>query len=347
LHNLPSANNAAGNIIKQLNNSNIPVLYILGNQTDIAGFNKLSTGLTIKNTKSNSFNETLPALNKDFSLFVLSESTQKALLHFPPLNSFFGNYAMNISGVAFINQKIGNVTTNNPLILFNDISGKKTGIIAGEGLWRWRLMDYMENGNHNASSEIINKTVQYLATKAEKSNFRITAKDIYPENEPIIIDAEVYNDSYEIINTPEVNIVIKNNDNKVYQFSFSKTNNAYTLNAGLLPVGEYTYDAKVKVGPTVYTKNGRFIVSQLNKEAIVTNADHKMLYNLATRHKGKMFYPAETEKLFKEIANNEEFKPVIYEVSKTSELINIKSLLFLIVLLLGIEWFMRKRSGSY
>jgi len=347
LHSIPSTANPADQILKQIAKSNVPVLYILGNQTNISSFNKLKAGLTINNTKSNSFNETLPALNKDFSLFALSENTQKTLLRLPPLYSFFGNYLTNLSCVTFLNQKIGNVTTNNPLILFNDISGKKTAVISGEGIWKWRLMDYLENENHNATNEIINKTVQYLATKAEKSNFRITTKDIYPENEPIIIDAEVYNDSYEIINTPEVNIVIKNKENKLYQYSFSKTSNAYTLNAGQLPVGEYSYDAKVKVGSIIYTRNGRFIVSGLNKEAIVTNADHKTLYNLATRHKGAMYYPKETEKLYDEIVNNEEFKPVIYEISKTSELINIKSLLFLIILLLSIEWFIRKRSGSY
>ena len=347
LHNIPSAGSPATNILKQLTNSNVPVLYILGNQTEIGSFNKLNSGLAIKNTKTNSFNEALPSLNKDFSLFVLSENTQKTLLRFPPLFSFFGNYGVSLSGITFMSQKIGNVTTNNPLILFNEISGKKTGIITGEGIWRWRLMDYLENENHNASNEIINKTVQYLATKAEKSNFRITAKDIYPENEPIIIDAEVYNDSYEIINTPEVNIIIKNKENKLYQYSFSKTNNAYTLNAGQLPVGEYTYDAKVTVGSKVYTKNGRFIVSELKKEAIVTNADHKMLFNLATRHKGGMYYPNQTDKLYNDIIKNEDFKPIIYETLKTSELINIKSLLFLIIVLLGIEWFMRKRGGSY
>ena len=208
-------------------------------------------------------------------------------------------------------------------------------------------MDYLDNENQNASNEIINKTVQYLATRAEKSNFRVTSKDIYPENEPIIIDAEVYNDSYEIINTPEVTLLIKNKDNKAFQFTFSKTASAYTLNAGLLPVGEYTYDAKVKVGDVIHTKNGRFIVSEINKEAIVTTADHKLLFNLAVKHNGSMYYPNQTEQLYQKIINNEEFKPLIYETQNTSDLINIKTLLFLIVLLLSVEWFIRKRSGSY
>ena len=347
LHNIPSQDNSATNLFKQIDKSNIPVLYILGNQTNINSFNKRNIGLTINNTKSNSFNETLPVPDDDFSFFVLSENTQKTLMHLPPLYSFFGNYVVNPSSVAFLNQKIGNITTKNPLILFNDIGGKKSAVITGEGIWRWRLMDYSENENHNATNEIINKTVQYLAQREEKSNFRVITKDVYPENEPIISDAEVYNDSYEIINSPDVLIVIKNKDNNAYQFSFSKTSSAYTLNAGLLPVGDYTYDAKVKVGPKIYTKIGKFIVSKLHKEAVVTNADHKLLFNLSSRHKGSMYYPRETEKLYDDIINNDEFKPVIHETLSTSELINIKSLLFLIVFLLGLEWFLRKRSGSY
>jgi len=347
LHNIPSQDNNAANLFKQIDKSNIPVLYILGNQTNINMFNKRNTGLTINNTKSNSFNETLPEMDDDFSLFVLSENTQKTLLHMPPLYSFFGNYVVNPSSVSFLNQKIGNISTKNPLILFNDMGGKKSSVICGEGIWRWRLMDYSENKNHNATNEIINKIVQYLAQRQEKSNFRVIAKEVYPENEPIIIDAEVYNDSYEIINTPDVLIVIKNKDNTAYPFSFSRTGSAYTLNAGLLPVGDYAYDAKVKVGPKIFTKTGKFAVSKLHKEAVVTNADHKLLFNISARHKGGMYYPKETEKLYNDIINNEDFKPIIHETLSTSELINIKSLLFLMVFLLGLEWFLRKRSGSY
>lgn len=347
LHNLPSVTEPATQLFRQLENSRVPVLYILGMQTHINSFNKLKTGLSISGSKANVFNEALPLLTKDFSLFVLSESTQKTLLRLPPLISAFGNYSSAISAVTFLQQKIGAVVTTQPLIMFNETSERKTGIITGEGLWKWRLMDYLENGSHLASNEIINKIVQYLALKTEKDNFRVHVKDVYTENEPVIIDAEVYNDSYEIINTPEVNIIITSEDKKSYSYAFSRTSNAYTLNAGMLPVGNYTYAARVKAGSHVYSKNGQFIINQLNKEAINVQANHTLLYSLSQKHKGKMYYPRETEKLYNDIVQNENLKPVIYEIRKTTELVNIKWILFLLIFLLGMEWFIRKREGSY
>ncbi|OQA00704.1 MAG: hypothetical protein BWY70_00621 [Bacteroidetes bacterium ADurb.Bin408] len=347
LHSLPSVTEPATELFRQLENSRVPLLYILGMQTNINSFNKLKTGLNISGSKANVFNEALPLLTKDFSLFVLSEPAQKTLLRLPPLISYFGNYTAALSAVTFLQQKIGAVATTQPLIMFNETSERKTGIIAGEGIWKWRLIDYLENGSHLASNEIINKTVQYLALKTEKDNFRVHAKDVYTENEAVIIDAEVYNDSYEIINTPEVNINITSEDKKSYTFAFSRTSNAYTLNAGLLPVGNYTYTARVKAGSHVYTKNGQFVISQLNKESINVQANHTLLYSLSKKHNAKMYYPAETEKLYQDITQNKNLKPVIYEIRKTTELVNIRWVLFLLVFLLGIEWFVRKLKGSY
>jgi len=347
LHNLPAQNNNAQHLLKQINDFRLPVLYVAGSQININMFNAANAGLVINNARNNLFNEVLPVINKEFTLFTLSEATQKAVLRLPPFLSNFGTYNYKISGTAFLYQKIGTVNSKNPLFFFNTEADKKTGVITGEGFWKWRLFDYHENGNHNATNEIINKTIQYLSVKAEKTNFRILSKDVYNENEPIIIDAEVYNDSYDLINTPELNIKINDKEGKAYQYTFSKTTNAYTLNAGSLPVGDYTFEATVKVGEKILNKSGSFTITAINKEALVTSANHSMLFNLSEKYRGTMFYPSQTNELYDYIVNNQEFKPVIYETLKTSELVSLPLLLFLIVLLLSIEWVIRKRSGTY
>jgi len=220
-------------------------------------------------------------------------------------------------------------------------------VFYGEGIWRWRLQDFAEHGSHDLFNELVSKTVQYLSVKVDKSFFRIIAKNNFLENEPVQMEAEVYNESYELINTPEVSVVFTNADNKKYNYTFSKTSNAYRLDAGLLPVGEYKYEAKVKVGEKIYTQRGEFSISALQVELTNTTADHQLLYSLALKHGGEMVYPASMEKLSEKLNAREDIKTVSYSQKKLTDVISLKWLFFVALALISAEWFMRKRNGAY
>jgi hypothetical protein len=232
-------------------------------------------------------------------------------------------------------------------MVFNTEGDYKSGIFFGEGIWRWRFQDFAEHGNHNMFDELISKTVQYLSVKVDKSFFKITGKTIFLENQPIELNAEVYNESYELINEPEVTINITNYENKKFPFSFNKSTNAYILNAGIMPVGEYTYEAKTKVGDKLYLQRGEFSVNALQVELVNTIADHQMLYSLAKKHDGEMVYPTELEQLAENLNNRDDIKSVSYFQKKLNDLINVKALFFLLLFLLSAEWFIRKRNGNY
>jgi hypothetical protein len=60
-----------------------------------------------------------------------------------------------------------------------------------------------------------------------------------------------------------------------------------------------------------------------------------------------MFYPAGLEQLTEEILAREDIRPVTYSSKKYEDLLN-KGWLFAMILgLLSLEWFLRKRAGSY
>ena len=244
-------------------------------------------------------------------------------------------------------QKIGKVTTQQPLIAFNQDTDIKTGIIAGEGIWRWRIADYQHNSNHVGFDKLINKIAQFLTVKADRSFFRINGKNHFFETEPIELEAEVYNQSYELINQPEVSLSITDEKNKNYNFAFTKTTNAYYLNAGVFPAGNYKYSARVKLNNKILQKNGMFTVVPLNLEAINTVADHNLMYRLAKNHDGEMVYPRQLDKLVKMLKARDDIKNVSYTQKRLTGLNNIFWVLVLIIVLLGTEWFLRKYNGSY
>lgn len=346
LHQLPSHKHPASSLLSQIRQSGTSSLYVVGTQTDLNAFNGLNTGLQITQSKSMTNNATA-AFNDNFMLFSFSEEAQQLLSVLPPLQSPFGTYKAAVSANTFMTQKISGVETKYPLILFNDVNGSKTGVISGTGLWSWKVYDYVNTQNHDAFNEILNKTALFLVAKNDKSPFRVRHNAVFAENAPVEFSAELFNQSHELVNTPDVKITIKGSGDTTYDAQFSKQNNAYYLNMGELPVGSYTWTAKTQLGNKSYEKSGSFSVQEIFVETANLVANHDLLKSIAQTSGGKCFGRNEMEKVVKEIKANDNIKPVASYQKKYSMLLNSPWYLAAIVLLLGIEWFLRKWHGGY
>ena len=346
LHQIPSLTDVGFQVTNQLKKTPVPVLYILGAQSNIPAYNSLMTGLLIPQNLS-SFNEATGMLNPDFSLFSVSPEIEQIIPEFPPLHVPFGQYKPGTATQVLLYQKIGNISSHIPLILFNQGIDRKSATITGEGIWRWRLADYSKAGNQQAFDELFSKIIQYLAVKEDKSQFRVILKNNFNESETVEIDAELYNDSYQLVNDPEVNIVISDENKKSFPYSFTRTANAYYLNAGSLPPGNYTYKASTSFGGKVFQKTGMFSVLSLNVESINTVANHVLLNNMAARHKGKMIFSSQLDQIKKLLSSRDDLKTVVYSQKLYTDLVSFLPVLILLLGLLTSEWFIRKRNGSY
>lgn len=345
-HQLPSADNNAKAVLDKLKAADISVLYILGAQSDINAFNSVNSGIKINNFR-NRLNEVQATPASDFSLFMVNDELLNFISTLPPLSSPFGVYQSNANNYTLFYQLIGAVKTDQPLLFFNQEGSQKTAVLAGEGIWRWKLKEFSENNNSNYTNELITKVVQYLAVKEKKTPFRISYKNNFTENEPLRFDAELYNVSGELVNTPDVKMTITDANKKSYPFTFSKTDNAYSLNAGNLPVGNYRFRAETKLGDKLYAESGEFSISALQLESLESVANHQLLYTLAEKSGGQMLYPSQMPNLSKLIEAREDVKPVTYSQKKLKDLINLKWVFALLMILISAEWFMRKRSGAY
>lgn len=346
-HQLPSQKNKATNLFEKIKQQNKPVLFITGGQTQYSEWSKLQAAVNIS-ASGDKFNEVGGLYNKNFSLFTVSQSTVDAVAKFPPIAVAFGNFSPNPASQTFLFQRINNVSTDFPLITFLDAGETKVGVICGEGIWRWRLYDFLQNKSHNATNEIIGKTVQFLCVKADKRPFRISLpKTIFNDNEPVTFDAQLLNANFELVNTPDVHLVLRNKQGNEYPYQFLRSDNAYNLNAGNLPVGDYTYVAKTQLGNVAYSASGKFAISPVQLEAMRTRADHEVLLQLSAQHNGKMYYQNNITAIADEILASTAAKPILYDTYLTESAINLKWIFALILLLLSAEWFTRKYLGAY
>lgn len=346
MHQLPAKGNNAAALLNQIRKSGISILYILGPQSDLNSFNACSSGVNVNQSKSLT-NNAMPLYNDNFTSFTFSEEAKQMLANYPPVQTVFGTFKTSVSANIFMYQKVSGVATKYPLLVFNDQNGMRTGVLTGTGLWQWKLYNYLHAENHDAFNEIVNKTALYLASKGDKSHFRVQHESIFAENAPVEFTAELYNDAYELINDPDVKMVIKGSGDTTYEAQFSKQNNSYYLNNGELPVGNYTWTATTQVGSKKYEKSGRFSVQEVMLESANLVADHDLLKSISTATGGKFFQKNEISKVADAIKANDNIKTVASYQKKYSMLLNSPWYLAAIVLLLGIEWFLRKWHGGF
>lgn len=344
LYQIPAGSNA---LLKDfIAKSKTPVWYILGSQTDIQTFNAEQSNVKI-NTSRNEPQEVFALPETGFSAFTLSDSSRKKIALLPPLLAPFGNYTTATNTSVLLKQKIGAIATTYPLLAFGDDAGRRIAILTCEGLWRWQLAEYQNYGNRNATDELLSQTVQYLTANANRQRFRVyPARNVFDEGESVILNAELYNDALELINTPDVKIDLKSQEGKNYSFLFSRKAQSYQLDAGTLPIGEYTYTAATQNGTRKFNANGELTVKPLNLETRQSAANHQLLNTIAKQSGGQMLYPAQISQLANLIRKNDNIKTVVYEDKHYSDLIDVKWLFVLILLLLSGEWFLRKREGE-
>ncbi|MFN4080793.1 MAG: hypothetical protein ACK4NS_07815 [Saprospiraceae bacterium] len=347
LHNLPSAQHNIVGVLNTLNARRIPRLFIAGMQTDFTALNSAQPLLNIQSDGRQS-DDVQGKPSAGFTGFTMSPRLIEELPRFNPVVSPFGRLNARPQAQIVLVKRIGKIDTDQPLLLVGETNGVKTGVFVGEGLWKWRLFDYMQHQNHDLFGEIFGKTVQYLAVKDDKRKFRVSLdRSIFNENEPVTFTAELYNDSYELVNDPDVSMSIRNAEGKEFAYTFNKTGSAYSLNAGVLPVGNYSYRASMTYGGQPQAFEGRFTVRAIELELFDRTANHALLRQLSAKYGGELIYPDALLSLVEKIKSAKSAKPVIYETKQTTPLLNLKWIFALLALMLGLEWFLRRYWGAY
>ncbi|MCB0525102.1 MAG: hypothetical protein H6576_09880 [Lewinellaceae bacterium] len=347
LHNLPSFTNDISALVKKMDDARIPRLFVAGLQTNYYTLSQLQ-GLVAMQSDGRQSDEVQGNVSDKFAAFSLDAKIAEELPNYNPMTSAFGNFSATTQAQVLLFKRIGKVNTDQPLLAVGEVNGIKTGLLLGEGLWKWRLFDYLQHQNHDMFDELIGKTVQYLSVKEDKRKFRVNQdKNIYNENEPLTFGAELYNDNYELTNDPDVSMSIRNSEGKEFPYTFNKLGKAYSLNAGILPVGAYNYTANTNFNGQALSFDGKFRVQPIQLELFETTANHAVLRALSQKFGGEMLYPADMNSLAEKIAANKTVKPLIYESTTTNPLINLKWIFAILAFLLAAEWFVRRYFGAY
>lgn len=342
-HNQNRTTNAERSLMGKLLKTDIP-LFIMGPRWPSLD---VPFGLASKKAVSEQKNEATPILEKNFSLFTVSEALALSLKYYPPLSVPLNLPANLSSNRVLLYQKIGNVPTKYPMIAFKEKEKRKIGRLFGEGIWRWSLTDYKTSKTHASFDELIRKTVQYLALKSDRSFFRLNFEKEFYEREDIRIDAQLFNASYELVNSEEISFILKDADGNEYSYRFSPKGDAYSLRLGALKEGNYTFMAKTKLHGKVFEEEGSFVVKKLALEQLTKRANHNLLFQIAEQTGGRFFAIKDIDMVAADLNGRNDIASVAYVTEEVDEMVEFDWVFILLMLLFFSEWFIRKHKGVY
>lgn len=278
--------------------------------------------------------------NKDFPYFEFTDSEVNGFMSYPPLVVPFGELKSNAGRLLFT-QRIKNTPTSNGMIGFYENNGSRVCYFWGEGLWRWRLYSYKEFGNHELFNTLIHKITGYLAAQRGADRLIHDIRPLYDESEEVVIQAELYNDSYELVNQPDVQLNLKY-DGKDFDYILNRNEDKYRINLGNLSAGEYGFRLVADLKGEHFEKSGVFYVRSQNIELNNIVADRQLLQDIAVRTGGQMVEKQDMAQLLDMLNKNEQFTPVYKSEVKYMGLSEWGILGLILILLLCAEWFLLK-----
>lgn len=323
----------------------IPIFYVLGPNTSPNVLQKLNIGLSVP--AGNQTDEIQAGLNTAFLGFETDNAMAEAFQYFPPLKTRFG--ALKISGDAevVLFQRVGIIKKTEPLMFYKNTPNGKVGVLYGEGAWRWKLNDYVRNGSHERFRTFFSKVFSYLTVKQQAAGLRVDLPKRFTIEDEVVLNASFFNANLEPITTPAIDLTLTSENGKKYTTQFAVSGNGYKLNLGKLKGGKYTWKATSTFNGKSYTKSGTFLVEDIQLEKTITNANHKLLTQLAKQSGGKSLAFNRYADLLTVLDKRNDIANVLFEETRFASLIDVKWLLFILAALAIVEWFLRRFWGTY
>ena len=134
-------------IVNESKKENIPILYFTGSELNADLYKEINPSIALG--PINGSYVVSPIVNPSFSSFIISQKMGALIKSFPPLEiPFSSSYKNKVSGDVVLYQSINGVPTAYPLVQLMEYDNQRKCTFLGEGIWRWRLNEYVLSLKH-------------------------------------------------------------------------------------------------------------------------------------------------------------------------------------------------------
>lgn len=344
-HQSPDGEGRTNAILNSFLQAKSSVLLIIGQRTQLPLLQTLGVALNFEGNAQR--DEVQAVLNPGFSDLGFSDGLNSNVTRYPPITVPFGKFSYPATAKTILYQRIGSVVTERPLLFAIESDQQKLGVLVGEGTWRWRLNEFQETEKTGSFDELFSKLIQYLSTREDKRKFRsFPLQQEFTGDGPVVMESQVFNDLFQPVfgNTIDLEIRDEQNNLSSYRYVTGPGNNRYRI--GGLKEGVYRYKASTELKGKREEVRGEFLVTGQNQESLNLTADFDLLRSLSRNTGGHFYKLADVDKLSQQLTQ-EKLSSVIHSEESFQPLINLKAVFFLLLLLISMEWFLRKYLGGY
>ena len=233
------------------------------------------------------------------------------------------------------------------------VAGHRSGmgkamVVAAYPLWRWDFMLWGLGQDGQTYDRFWSNVIRWLATREEGELIRVTPlSNIFRSGQRIGFQARLYDQSYRPRDRAQVRVMaMKRESPEIVEahgdlFESGRRGGQYRGDLGVLSPGEYIYRAEVAMGGQMIGQvEGQFFVEAYSLEFERVELNEELLVDLASASGGTYFRLQDAQALPESLR---------FESRETSqrrefELWNAPGVLIALVVLLAVEWTIRKKN---
>lgn len=342
---LPSIQTNDDAILSRLKQSGINTLFIVGPGTSLPELENHFDIISFPDDRRSGENFS-GIYNEQFNLFLLPDNLSGFLSEMPPLRAPLTGISLNSQSSVLLYQQIKGVDLHDPLIWFMRNGNSKIGFWWGEGLWRWNMFEYLTFGDTFYTKSMILAIVNYLTVNDIDDPLKIDVQSSVSSFESLVWKAKLFNESFELINYPDLYLDLILPDGEIRKMEFRKLGGKYRLELNHLMPGQYVYHCYTQISNKEIRKSGVVQVLETPLENLDIQARYSDLSQLANSKGGEFFTEFQKSELLYYLGHLEGDNVPSFIESRWVNLLNWRYLLFIIVFLFSLEWILRRRSGT-
>lgn len=334
-------------IASKISDENTPYFNFIGSDFESLNLNPINNLLPF--TQSNRFNEVYLAqpnfTDQNTSLLKDKNNKQLQTKNLPPISYPNRGFKVKPGSKIIVKSKVNNISTEFPMMISDSQTGRRSITLIGSNIWRWRIEP--DSQNENFFDQLLYNSIQWLRVSDRQRKFFVeTSKPIYAAGEQVQFTAELYDDKLEPIADGEITVKI-NGSGDSYSLKLSNDEpGIYTGSINIPQRGDYNYSAIAQLnGVTTNSYNGKFNIGEVDLEKLQTVMNENYLKMLASLTGGMYNYIDNSDEVFQNIETLNRNKVKETTSSITYDPLSLETILVILILLLSIEWFIRKKEG--
>jgi hypothetical protein len=233
--------------------------------------------------------------------------------------------------------------SNISILLLRHQKKEKSLLFLGHGFYRWDLLMWGIGETNTVFKRFIENSIRWLATQEQERNIRLsTDKRVYQAGEEVHFSVQLFDESFQPLDNAGVTLRVMTPSREI-QFPLKGFNQGtYQSMQRFFPAGQYRAIAEASLqGHLVGRDTTEITITSFNTEFLNSRANPDLLMHLAQMTGAKSGPPDSLHSILESIQFPRQTVVSVQEI----ELFHWSIMLFVLILLLSFEWWVRKRKG--